>query len=58
MKQKREYWCAASRGREQNGKWVQQLEILGKDYTNSITTVQKDNYIIEIKRVIKIKGDL
>ena len=40
------------RGRS-DGDWYhsehsQQLEILGSDFTNSITSVQKDNYVIEI----------
>ncbi len=42
----------AMRGRS-DGDWYQsehnqRLEVLGCEYTNSITSVQKDNYVIEI----------
>ena len=37
--------CAASRGRGENNE--QQLELRPDDCTNALTTVQKDNYIVE-----------
>lgn len=41
--------CAASRGRkEADNKYIQRLEVLGNDYTNTITSVCKDNLIIEV----------
>lgn len=40
--------CCASRGRyTEDGKVQQNLEVLGEDFTNTVTTVTKDNYIIE-----------
>ena len=41
------YLLVASRGRPKNGKYVQQLEINHTGCTNTITTVLKDNLIIE-----------
>ena len=37
----------AVRGRGEKGKMQQQMEILGCAYTNAITTVQKDNMLLE-----------
>ena len=36
----------AMRGRWINNKWCQQLEIGSEEYSNTITTVQKDNLIL------------
>jgi len=41
--------CGAMRGRiteESNGKYVQQLEIRPDDKTNTLTSAQKDNYVV------------
>lgn len=41
--------CCASRGRRNNKEnWQQQLEINTTDTSNAITSVEKDNYILEI----------
>lgn len=39
----------ASRGRDLNGSRKQRLETNGTDASNALTTVQKDNYVIESK---------
>lgn len=51
MQEKKSVLCAAMRGRYtgENGEVQQHLEILGDKYTNTITTVEKDNLIIEIE---------
>lgn len=36
----------AMRGRWIDNKWCQQLEIGSEEYSNTITTVQKDNLIL------------
>jgi len=41
---------AASRGRQnEKGEWVQQLEINKENISNTLTCVQKDNYVCEFK---------
>ena len=45
----RKVYCAASRGRyDEDGNIDQHLEVRGSDFTNALTTVPKDNYIVEI----------
>jgi len=41
----KEYRIAALRGRKENGKWVQILEIGGGE-SNTLTSAEKDNYVI------------
>lgn len=49
MQEQYEILVAAMRGRQNSsGKWIQHLEILGSDNTNTITSVEKDNLIIEV----------
>lgn len=49
MQKQYEILVAAMRGRlNSSGKWIQHLEILGSDNTNTITSVEKDNLIIEV----------
>ena len=50
--------AASERGRLADGKYIQKLEVLGKDYTNTITTVTKDNLIIEVYNGETRKCDL
>lgn len=50
--------AASERGRLVDGKYIQKLEVLGKDYTNTITTVTKDNLIIEVYNGETWKCDL
>ncbi|MGN0227480.1 MAG: hypothetical protein ACI4AI_05395 [Paludibacteraceae bacterium] len=38
----------AMRGRGDKGEIKQQMEILGFTFTNTITTVQKDNMLLEL----------
>lgn len=47
----------ASRGRMKNGKWVQQMEIRKDRLTNTITSVTKDNLVMELRRIANIYGD-
>ena len=52
MIKKVKFVCAAMRGRyDENGKVQQQLEVRADadEYTNTLTTVQKDNLIIVIE---------
>lgn len=42
------YVIIASRGRWKNGGWTQQYEPLGRGVCNTITTVTKDNLVLEI----------
>lgn len=44
------YVIIASRGRLKNGRWTQRYEPLGGDVCNTITTVTKDNLVLEIKK--------
>lgn len=50
-------FVAASRGGKNNSynsnEYIQKLEMLGKDFTNTITSVSKDNLIIEINKECK-----
>lgn len=50
MNEKIKYYACASRGRDPNGRneWIQQLEINFTGFSNTITGVTKDNYILEI----------
>ena len=50
--------AASERGRLVDDKYIQKLEVLGKDYTNTITTVTKDNLIIEVYNGETRKCDL
>ena len=49
---KRRVWNVAMRGRDYKGGWNQTLEVNFTDICNAITTVQKDNFILE-KREMK-----
>lgn len=40
-------WICAMRGRMHDGKWTQRLEVGEEDVSNSLTTVQKDNLLLE-----------
>lgn len=44
----KEYLIVASRGRWINERWTQQYECR-EDVTNTLTGVQKDNFVLEIK---------
>ena len=50
INKKIKYYSCASRGRDHNlsGRWIQQLEINYTGFSNTITGVAKDNYILEI----------
>lgn len=37
--------CCAMRGRYEDGKTVQHIEMNGEEYSNSITTVAKDSLV-------------
>lgn len=49
MEMKRRVWNVAMRGRDYKGGWNQTLEVNFTDVCNAITTVQKDNFILEKK---------
>ena len=47
----REVYSAASRGRyDENGKVEQHLEINSPDYSNCLTSVQKDSLVVEVEK--------
>ena len=50
MNEEIKYYACASRGRDPtfNNKWIQQLEINFTGFSNTITGVAKDNYILEV----------
>ena len=46
----------ASRGREVDGKWVQQLEANYDGKTNCLTSVQKDNMVLQLSDCVRSGG--
>ena len=44
---KKDYWIAAQRGRDSKGAWEQKLEVSTDGCCHAITSVAKDNYVIE-----------
>lgn len=43
----KKYFIAASRGRDVGGVWQQKIEISTDGCSHAITSVAKDNYVIE-----------
>ena len=52
---KREIYSAAVRGRYHDGKIKQHIELRSNEYINTLTTVQKDNVIVEFRRNVDIE---
>ena len=52
-----EYRICALRGRMKDGEYIQMLEVFDEPYCHSLTTVAKDNLVMETDRII-VKGML
>lgn len=54
MKEEIKYYIVASRGRDNDSDrvWKQKLEINKTGFTNTITSVAKDNWVLEIKNMM------